>query len=662
MAKISYRPELDGLRALAVIPVVLFHLELGVGLGRALTGGYVGVDIFFVISGFLITTLILKDLQAGTFSLRQFWERRIRRIMPAACVAVAAAVVIGLFLLLPSDLEDLGKSAVAQALLGANVYFYATAGYFSAPAETKPLLHFWSLAVEEQFYLLFPFLLLFLWQKGRSAFATAGVAVVALLSFALSVVGAFRFPDATFYLLPARAWELALGALLALRGGHLPLPERWQPVAGWVGLPMMLLPVFFYDATTPFPGLAAVPPCLGAVLVIGATRQDGWLKRLLSVRPLVFLGLISYSLYLWHWPVQVYSHYWMISPSSLVTRVLVFLASVVLAWMSWRWVEQPFRKRRVFENIRPLMAFAGGVTAAVVGVGLLLSFGNGLPKRLPQEVVQFAAAYDDRPSAEEADITLEQAQSGELPSLSTVAGKPRLLLWGDSHARVVAPAVEEVAADLKLPGVRASRSGTPALLDWGDESAQAHNRAILEWVKANRPDVVLLVARWEAWLKDESDEARLVETVRTLSTLGPRVLLMRQVPSLGHDVPRALARAALAGEQSANVGLPVEEHLAFAARSNAALDRAAQEVRGVMVLDPLPFLTLNGICVAEMNGHPLYYDRQHLTRSGAVRLKPLFRDALAATVRHKTQHSSSVAPGMAIMQPHGQRLLDPTTE
>ena len=421
MRRLSYRPEVDGLRALAVLAVVFFHTNL------RMPGGYVGVDIFFVISGFLITALIAAELELGTFSLRNFWERRVRRIVPAATVTVATCLVAGYFLMLPSDFADLGRSAVAQALVAANFHFHAEAGYFSAPADAKPLLHFWTLAVEEQFYILFPFVLLLLyrWRKDR---VVQGVAMIAAASFVVSVVGVYRFPSATFYLLPTRAWELSVGALLALRGSRLPLPEASRGVAGWIGMALMVIPFFFYHGEMPFPGLAAVPPCLGAMLVIWAT--DGGpslLKRVLSLKPVVFVGLISYSLYLWHWPVKVFSHYWFTGIySPPVMRMLVVVVSFGLAWLSWKYVETPFRSKRGPVRIRPLMTGAVAATMITLVAGMFISRRGGLPDRFTPAIVRYDAAYEDRPDKAEADLTIEAAESGELPTLhdTDVQGRP----------------------------------------------------------------------------------------------------------------------------------------------------------------------------------------------------------------------------------------------
>lgn len=628
MSRLAYRPEIDGLRALAVTAVVLFHSHL------KFSGGYVGVDIFFVISGYLITGLIAADLAAGKFSLRDFWERRVRRIVPAASVTVLACLVLGAALMLPPDFEALGRSAVAQALMVANHFFLGETGYFAAPAENQPLLHFWSLAVEEQFYLFFPFFLLALHRRGKAAMF-CGVAALAGASFGLSVAGVKWFPEATFFILPTRAWELALGALLALRGGELPLSSRLRAPLGWAGVALMVAPMAFYDAGTPFPGLAAVPPCVGAVLVIWATGgETGWLKRMLTLRPVVTIGLMSYSLYLWHWPVKVFSHYWFTGlHSPLAMRVAVVVASFGLGWLSWRFIEGPFRRKRSDGATRWVFAGAGAAVALTLVAGVAVVGRNGVPERFPAEVVQFAAAYEDRPSQEEADLTLAEAKAGALTELfdpTATGGRERgaVLLWGDSHARVVSPALEKLCARLRVKGYRASRSATAPLLGYGDEQFRHYNEAVFHWIGTHRPALVVLVSRWERVLRTPEDQASLRSTVDAIRGLGVEVVVMRQVASQQRDIPKSLARARLLGGDVDAVGVTVEDHEKFTKQSNDYIDEIMAERPGLLVLDPIPYLSEDGRCLAERGGRPLYYDYQHLTRFGAGFLTPMFEPLL----------------------------------
>ena len=302
--QLKYRAYIDGLRAIAVLAVLFFHADIGCG------GGYVGVDVFFVISGYLITGLILKDLDGGQFQLVKFWERRVRRILPAVAVVLLACLATGWFLLFSLDFKELGESVLAQALLVSNIYFWRESGYFAQAAEMKPLLHTWSLAVEEQFYLLFPFLLIAFKRFSRKSLVP-GILLLCCISFSLSVYCSYRHASVNFYFLPTRAWELLLGSFLAAIPAQR-TSTRWLTESlSSGGLLAILCAVFFYGPDTRFPGISALLPCVGAALIIWANDHTlTCVGKLLAIRPVVFIGLISYSLYLWHWPMLVFASYW----------------------------------------------------------------------------------------------------------------------------------------------------------------------------------------------------------------------------------------------------------------------------------------------------------------------------------------------------------------
>ncbi|RUQ46737.1 acyltransferase, partial [Corynebacterium pseudodiphtheriticum] len=304
MTTLAYRRDIDGLRAIAVLAVVLFHFGV-----PGFTGGFVGVDVFFVISGYLITTIIWREREAGRFSFVDFWARRARRILPALCVMMLTAVVVGWFLLAPKDYEELGRSIHNQVIFISNLFFMRQDGYFDVASDMKPMLHTWSLSVEEQFYIVFPLLLTLLSSQVKRW--RMALLVLALASFAACVWTLPRYPEKAFYLLPMRAWELLAGSLLAV----MPLRAyRASPILAQgislASLALILVAVFGYDATTDFPGAAALLPVLGVVGLIWANGQQVTLVgQLLGSRVMVGIGLISYSWYLWHWPVLVYGKY-----------------------------------------------------------------------------------------------------------------------------------------------------------------------------------------------------------------------------------------------------------------------------------------------------------------------------------------------------------------
>lgn len=326
VSELRYRPDIDGLRAVAVLAVVLFHAGIS-----SISGGFVGVDVFFVISGFLITTIIVKEIRRGDFSLTVFYERRIRRILPAFFVVMLFSAVVAYSLLLPQDFENFGKSLVAASLSVSNLLFWRESGYFDSTAELKPLLHTWSLGVEEQFYLFFPLLLMFIARFFKQRW-TLWIVLIAFSSLLLSAWGAKHQPSATFYLLPTRAWELALGGLLAM-GGVPPIHQRfWREIEALLGLGLIVWGISALTPESSFPGLNALYPCLGAALVIHAgSSGPSMVGNVLSWRPLVLIGLISYSLYLWHWPLLVFAKYYLIRPLTTLETSTVVASSFVAA-------------------------------------------------------------------------------------------------------------------------------------------------------------------------------------------------------------------------------------------------------------------------------------------------------------------------------------------
>jgi peptidoglycan/LPS O-acetylase OafA/YrhL len=654
---VNYRADIDGLRAVAVIPVVLFHARLA-----GFTGGYVGVDVFFVISGYLITGILLDDLRADRFSILRFYERRIRRIFPALFVTLLVCLAAATATMLPRDLARLGRSVVAVTLFASNILFARQGGYFDGPLEEDPLLHTWSLAVEEQFYIVFPLYLFLLWRFLRAGRAAVTLGVMAL-SFAVSVWQVQTTMTDAFFLAPARAWELLLGSCLAM--GVVPAaPPTFAPILPGVGLAMIAWSVFAYTAATPFPGAAAALPCLGAALIIHAGGGAGsWARRLLSWGPLVFVGKISYSLYLIHWPILVLGAYCLIRPSPAETTALVLLASV-LATASWHYVEGPFRGRG--SNLTRRRLFAGGalVMAVTGALGAALYMGKGLPGRIRADVQQLAAASTDRSkralecSRGAADIAGREPCSVG----SSDAHQPSFLVWGDSHALSLFDVVDRTAADAGQRGLFVASTGCPPLFEVGqaqrpeyDAPCLAVGRAV-DGILASRPSVetVVLVSRWAiyargerygaesgplVYIKDQKStvaslgENRLVferglqRTIDRVRARGKRVVIVAQVPEVGLDVPSTLARARMFG-----ASLDLEPTLAdYTRRQDFVLRsfREAERQDGVDVLYPHEYLCPGGRCRVTDAGGALYFDSNHLSVHGAsllaAMLEPIFR-------------------------------------
>lgn len=437
-----YRPEIDGLRAVAVIPVLLFHAGVS-----AFSGGYVGVDIFFVLSGYLITTIIWNDLERGRFTFRNFYERRIRRIVPALLLVLIATLAGGLLWLPPDRLAELGQSAATALFSVSNFYFYSEAGYFARASEEQPLLHTWSLGVEEQFYLLFPILLLVLHRRLDRPTSMAVLSILALASFAWCEWLWRNDPDANFFLIPSRAWELLAGSLCAL---HLYKRKSGGSVAlASLGLGLLAMSFVVMEKTTPFPSAYTLLPVVGTVLVVLFARGENAIARLLSVRPLVGLGLISYSTYLWHQPLLAFARLRAIEHPSLTLMLALCVLSVILAYLSWKYVEQPFRKAKPEKSSLDRFTSVPAVLATLVLIAFgsnLLSQSGGVPQRFGIEKARIYESSRQLPPSMRrcktgyTDTDPVICQEGERQS-----PKFRIALVGDSHASQWTDSLREIA-------------------------------------------------------------------------------------------------------------------------------------------------------------------------------------------------------------------------
>lgn len=604
----QYRADIDGLRCLAVLPVVLFHA----GFAR-LSGGFVGVDVFFVISGYLITGILVREMDAGQFSLGRFYERRIRRIMPAALAVTLASLICGIAFLMPPDARKLGESAIATTLSVANIYFYHVVDYFESASGNLPLLHAWSLGVEEQFYLVLPFVL---WISIRHArrHLVAVLAGITVLSFAASLWAVAWYPKAAFYQLPFRAWELGIGALLAV------LPERpglWRgrawlaEAAGLAGLALIGGSILLLDEMVPFPGLAALPACAGAGLVIASGASGTWTARLLSLPPARFVGLISYSLYLWHWPVLVLAR--LAVPREPLGRVEAVLISLLLAWLSWLFIERPFRGERMPRG--RLFALVGIATAAVLALSATLAATGGLPGRYDAATVRLAAFLDYDPSPVYREgrcfVTDRRPEPIDVSACIPPAdGAPRVLLMGDSHAAHLWHGLSREAADVRF-GQFTMASCRLTLASAKSPNPQCRTMAGKLYggiLLREKFDAVLLAGAWQT-----RDLTEVAETLAWFRRHGIRVVLIGRGATYKEDVPRLLAVAHLRGQPD----------LAERYRIGRT-DGIDQRLGTIGRAAGVPFVPLTGLecaggeCVAALpGGVPAKFDRGHLTAQGS---------------------------------------------
>jgi peptidoglycan/LPS O-acetylase OafA/YrhL len=647
-----YRPEIDGLRSVAVLPVVLFHAGV-----PGFPGGFVGVDIFFVISGYLITGMIAEEVRQGTFTITGFYERRIRRIFPALIVMLAVCAVLAGWLLFPADLVAFARSVVATALFGSNLLFWQESGYFDVAAADKPLLHTWSLAVEEQFYIFFPIFLWMLW-RWHARYWVAWVAAATVASFALSAWAIRDHADAAFYLLPTRAWELFLGALLALDALPAIRNRALREGAAALGLALIAWGVFQLTDRSPFPGPNALFPCVGAALLIW-TGAETAVGRVLATAPLRGIGLISYSLYLWHWPVIVFLHQAGVYVFTPAIMVGVIAVSVALAWASWKFVETPFRQRRRFGRPQIFALGLGGMTAVCL-VGTAGAVSGGWPDRFPPDAIR-VAAYAGLKDPREMPCTRSKAKfdAGKLCSFGAAVDSSTAL-WGDSHGGAMAAAIGDVAAAHNQSVQFVGHSGCPPVVGVAridDPTCAAFNEAALGYFKQT-PSIrtVILLSRYAINLYGgtydfgPAEEARqreplitavsdttplnpaeaerlfatqIRETVKQLVDAGKSVVLVYPIPETGYDIPKVAARMIIDGEDPASFVRPAayfQKRQGFIIETLDSLGPAEKIIR----IRPREILCDESNCQTFKEGVPLYRDDDHPSAAGAAMIAALF--------------------------------------
>jgi peptidoglycan/LPS O-acetylase OafA/YrhL len=616
---LKYRPDVDGLRAVAVLSVVLYHL------GLPLHGGYVGVDIFFTISGFLIGSIILRQTREGTFTFAGFYERRIRRIFPALFAMLLVCSLLAYRYLLPTELVDYAKSLAAAGFSASNFYFWRQSGYFDSPATSKPLLHTWSLAVEEQFYIFLPILLVLLRRLAPRRIELS-IYLVAAASLALSTYGAFHDPTTTFYLAHTRAWELLCGTILALESCPRLRGQLARHIAGIVGILLIFASVWYYRTSTPFPGLAALPPCLGAALIIAAGRSGpNFVGRILSLKPIVFIGLISYSLYLWHWPVIVFHSFGLTIMRGLSNHqdeALLFGLSLVLATLSWRFVEMPFRAGALRGDRR--MVFGGAVAALVLvaAVSETAVIANGAEWRFPVKAQKVAAYLDNDPYYHRDQsrngtcfITSFAARLSDFPvreCLPDKQGEKKVLLLGDSHAAALWWGMNEVLQGVNV--MQATASGCKPVLHQRPRQYASciavMDYVLKEYLPSHQVDAVLIAAHW-----DDGDLPSLGETLESLRQKKIPVILFGPIVQYDSPLPRLLALSI-----SHNDPLLPQRHRLQAIepldREMAALARDTWHVPYVSLLDL--FCSGNSCTEYAAPDVPLQSDYGHLNIAGSV--------------------------------------------
>ena len=497
----KYRAEIDGLRALAVVPVIFFHAGF-----ELFSGGFVGVDVFFVISGYLITTILIEDIENKQFSIANFYERRARRILPALFLVMLACIPFAWVWMIPSQMEDFSASIFSISLFLSNLYFMFEVDYFAPSGELSPLLHTWSLSVEEQFYLFFPPLLLLFFKRSRR-FAFIALLVIAAFSFAFSEWAWREFPDKTFYFSLSRFWELFVGSVAAFivqRKG-----VQKNNALALLGLFAILFSIFGYDKATPFPSVYALVPVLGAVLLVLYADKETLTAKLLSRRVFVGIGLISYSAYLWHQPLFAFARIRSLNHPSEFVMAFLSLFSIALAYLSWKYVEKPFRNTDSFQAkqifIGSLVGLIGFSSFSLVGY-----FGGGLPSRLPSELQSALGGIDDSTHTLRGKGCHLNAEIPKQPisacGINLEDGSADILLIGDSHLDAIGHQIQQKLDTLDLSSYALSYSGCVPIsgLSRADEDASfkcvEYNEKVRQYARDHNVKTIILVGRFPFYL------------------------------------------------------------------------------------------------------------------------------------------------------------------
>ena len=644
----AFRYDINGLRAWAVLPVVLFHFGI-----PGFSGGFVGVDVFFVISGFLMTGIVVSSLERDRFSLLDFYLSRAVRIVPALLALCAVLLAVGWFWLVRAEYRTLSTNAVSALTFISNVLFWKRSGYFHTASRGNWLLHTWSLSVEWQFYLLLPLAAVLAWRVRRRVGVCALLAIVGVASLGWSFYGSGRYANAAFYLLPSRAWELLAGGLVWLCSGRRDVPAALAGALEGVGLALIALSAVLFDSSLRWPGGFAVVPVLGAVLVIAVSRQ----RSPFTCNGVVqWLGTRSYSLYLWHWPVSVLLLYSdrQHDPVSVATGIA---AALLLGEASYQFVERPSREY-LARFAKPARVLCLGAALAGVTLGAVAAHYQHVPNRVPP---QWDMAADEQLDYSPVRDQCLAASGGTSPACIFGSGPLRAVVLGDSHADAMVSAVQKalhVGAVMEL-----SYSGCPTLYgehavpgghDADQQCADFNDWALRKLASLDRAIPVFIVNRTSDYafgpidgsafshhplvyfsrVYDSPTPAFLAEFAQhlvasaCLIAKSRPVYLVQPVPEMPFDVPQAMSRQLMFRRGTADLSISLDDYN----RRNAVV-RTAQEAAaaqcGVKLLDPEPWMCDRGRCWGSQQLKPLYYDADHLSEFGNKRLVPMFREAFA---------------------------------
>ncbi|MFS8068391.1 MAG: acyltransferase family protein [Byssovorax sp.] len=646
LAHPKYRPDIDGLRAIAVLSVVAFHASR-----ESVRGGFVGVDVFFVISGFLISTIIWGSLERGAFSFSEFYSRRIRRILPALAVVLVFCLAFGWLSLLPDEYKQLGRHISGGAVFASNLLLWSESGYFDAAAETKPLLHLWSLGIEEQFYIVWPLLL---WTAWKARFHPLALPLLmAIISFAINLSKYQRDGVAAFYSPQSRLWELVAGAVVAYNEAHrMPWFARFEkslrPAFSAAGVALIAGSLVFTTEESGYPGVSALLPVAGAAMVIAGGREAWFNRNVLSNRVLVWIGLISYPLYLWHWPLLSFARIIGEGDPSRTIRLSAVVASVLLAWATKRFVERPLRFGG--HNTGKVLCLVSLLGLVGTG-GYLVNEENGVPQRRWAQDLKGALALLKWEDVQNSDPLCRKHFADRFTYCKLAADRdPTVALLGDSVANSFFHGLSIEYGKKNENLVMLGVAGCPPLLDVAsgfagqfDWCGSKASNALKEMAALPSVRTVILSANWHLYIKGTRFRKRryerlwkigvsgspargsesvflekMVETIDLLAKAGKTIIVLKQPPELGINpaacvLTRPFAFRVREGncEQDSE---PIRRYLAEYAGPFDAVTEADPRVR---VLDPYPTLCSGARCVVMDGAFPLYRDDVHLSLHGS---------------------------------------------
>jgi peptidoglycan/LPS O-acetylase OafA/YrhL len=609
---VLYRPDIDGLRAISVLAVMLYHAEF-----KVFSGGFIGVDVFFVISGYLITQMVLGDFEKGSFSLSHFYERRVRRILPALLVMLAATVPLAYVFLSADPLADYSAALLGATWFSSNFVFWSEAGYFDRASEFKPLLHTWSLGVEEQFYLFFP---AFFWVLYKFKWLIPGLSAVVVISFLMAQFGLSRDAEWPFYMLVSRAWELGLGAMLAVVLAHSRLSD--VRVTGLLaellvlsGLLAIIVPVLMFSELTATPGPLLLVPTLGACLLIWLTPATSYVRRLLSLKWLVGLGLISYSLYLWHQPVLVFGRIIIGEALGFEWRIAMLLGTFPLAILSWRYIERPFRNPGQIVTRHLIFLVCAMMMITTLSAVTLHHFASTDEKTSTGVVgdIGHGRYYEvvdqrfDRCEAEYLQYRIELWENVPRCHKSKRAGAPGIAFYGDSHAEQLFVGAEAL---LSQASIYLIRGGIPFL---GNDRFKGPLRYLEEQKGIN---VVVFSAYWLEKIQilgGEQFSEQLFNTVKWMVGRGFKVVLMMDAPDFGFDPALCVYETKL---NDVRCDISLEQHNGDQAIYRALFVAIAKHPN-VELVDISDAICNKNTCSMLSEGRLLYRDNDHLNLIGS---------------------------------------------